>query len=79
MLTDGLNELVATHQAYAVLEQKFQAMTMEPSNEGGPTFIVKPFKGDKKERIEEAILTTTFTNRTSATTNQLLEQIICLP
>ena len=57
VLTAVLNELVSTRQAYAALDQKFQAMTMEPNNEAGATFTVKPFKGDKKEKTEEAIST----------------------
>jgi hypothetical protein len=34
VLTAVINELVETHQANAILEQKFQAMIMEPNTEG---------------------------------------------
>ena len=57
LLASILNELAETHQAHIALEQKIQALTMEFMNDGGPTFIVGPFKGDKKERAEEAITT----------------------
>ena len=32
-------------------------MTIESKKEGEPSFVVTPFKGDKKERTEEAINT----------------------
>ena len=32
-------------------------LTIESKKEGEPSFIVTPFKGDKKERTEEAINT----------------------
>ncbi len=57
LLTAILNELATARQSHLALEQKFQALTMESLNEGEPAFIVKPFKGDKKERTEEAVST----------------------
>ena len=39
------------------LEKKFQELTIESKKEGEPSFVVTPFKGDKKERTEEAIST----------------------
>ena len=44
-----MNELATTRQPHMALQKNFQALTIESINEGGATFIVKPFKGDKKE------------------------------
>ena len=35
------------------LEKKFQELTIESKKEGEPSFVVTPFKGDKKERAAE--------------------------
>ena len=44
-------------QAKMSLEKKFQDLTIEFQKEGEPSFFVMPFKGDKKEKTEEAIST----------------------
>ena len=55
VMTTVLNELTTTCQAHMALEQKFEALTMEYMNERGPKFIIKPFKGDKKERPRSSL------------------------
>ena len=52
LLTTTLNQL-----ANMALEKKFQELTIESKKEGEPSFVVTPFKGDNKERTEEAINT----------------------
>ena len=39
------------------LEKKFQELTIKSKKECELSFVVTPFKGDKKERTEEAIST----------------------
>ena len=57
LLTTTLNQLAEMRQANMALEKKFQELTIESKKEGEPSFVVTPFKGDKKERTEEAIST----------------------
>ena len=44
-------------QANKALEKKFKELTIQSKNEDEPSFVVTPFKGDKKERTKEAINT----------------------
>ena len=57
LLTNTLNQLAKMRQANMALGKKFQELTIESKKEGEPSFVVTPFKGDKKERTEEAIST----------------------
>ena len=57
LTTTALNQLAEMRQANIALEKKFQDLTIGSKKEGESSFIVTPFKGDKKERTEEAIST----------------------
>ena len=57
LLITTLNQMAKVQQANMALEKKFQELTFESKKEGEPSFIVTPFKGDKKGRTKEAIST----------------------
>ena len=57
LLTIALNQLAEMRQANMAFENIFRELTIKSKKEGEPSFVVMPFKGDKKERTEEAIST----------------------